>query len=150
MKRWTIKELKEASNLKFAACILSERRAPLNQYAPMAQKLGEAQNLLLRLDSYMNGWGSEALMVKDQTLDALYRDGYHSAARMIEKMVADRAQNDRERDLLNNCFAYFAEALPGSDLLRVLREKIGLTDEEISKYQMDWLMEEQGDGEAQV
>ena len=52
MKRWTIKELSETTDLKFAACILSERRAPLNPYSPLAQKLGDSKNMLLRMDGY--------------------------------------------------------------------------------------------------
>ena len=40
MKRWTIKELSETTDLKFAACILSERRAPLNPYSPWPRSWG--------------------------------------------------------------------------------------------------------------
>ena len=56
MKRWTIKELSETTDLKFAACILRERRAPLNPYSPLAQKLEDSKNMLLRMDGYLTGW----------------------------------------------------------------------------------------------
>ena len=55
MKRWTIKELSETTDLKFAACILRERRAPLNPYSPLAQKLEESKNMLLRMDTWLGG-----------------------------------------------------------------------------------------------
>lgn len=89
MKRWTIKELAEMSDLKFAACILNERRTPLNPYSPLDQKLETAKNLLLRMDGYLGGWGSGTTIPADKILEILYRDGYHSAARLIECLLAD-------------------------------------------------------------
>ena len=59
MKRWTIKELSETTDLKFAACILRERRAPLNPYSPLAQKLEDSKNMLLRMDGYLTGGEAE-------------------------------------------------------------------------------------------
>ena len=85
MKRWTIKELNETTDLKFAACILNERRAPLNPYSPLAQKLGESKNMLLRMDGYLVGWGTGVSLPPQTTIEILYRDGYTSAARQIEE-----------------------------------------------------------------
>lgn len=39
MKRWTIEDLEKTTDLKFAACILNERREGLNPYTPLSQKL---------------------------------------------------------------------------------------------------------------
>lgn len=150
MKKWTIKELDEASNLKFAACILSERRAPLNPYSPLAQKLEESKNMLLRMDGYLAGWGTGASLPPQKVVEILYRDGYHSAARLIEDLTADLGATDRERELLNACFSYLANALPKPTLRRVLRKEIYLTDQEIKKYQMEWVLEDRYDGEAEV
>ncbi len=149
-KRWTIKDLAKTSDLKFAACILNERRTPLNPYTPMAQKLEHSKNMLLRMDAYLNGWGSGTSQPTSKTLEILYRDGYHSAARLIECMAADHDRYERESALLGECFAYLAEALPRQELRRVLIKNIGLTEEEIRKYQMEWLLEDQKDGETEV
>lgn len=58
MKRWTIKEINDSSDLKFAACILNERRAHLSPYTPLALKLKKVENILLRMDAYPQVWGS--------------------------------------------------------------------------------------------
>ena len=65
-------------------------------------------------------------------------------------MLVDLKDMERERQLLDACFGYLAEALPKSNLLPVLRKEIGLTEQEIEKYQMEWLLEGKDDGEAEV
>ena len=47
MNRWTIKELNETPDFKFAALILAERRAQLNPYSPLAEKLGHVIGVLM-------------------------------------------------------------------------------------------------------
>ena len=150
MKKWTIKELAEASNLKFAACILSERRAPLNPYSPLAQKLEESKNMLLRMDGYLAGWGTGASLPPQKVVEILYRDGYHSVARLIEDLTADLGAADREHELLNSCFAYLTKALPKPTLCRGLRKEISLTEQEFKKFQIEWVPEDHYDGEAEV
>lgn len=150
MKRWTIKEMAETSDLKFAACILNERRECLNPYTPLAQKLEKAKNLLLRMDSYLGGWSSGTDLPADKTVEILYRDGYHSAARLIEDLTADLGNASRERELLNGCFGYLTELMSREELAKTLRDRIGLTDDEIRQYQMGWVMEEDEDGEAKI
>ena len=150
MKRWTIKELSETTDLKFAACILRERRAPLNPYSPLAQKLEDSKNMLLRMDGYLTWWGSGASLPPQKVVEILYRDGYHSAARLIEDLTADLGATDREHELLNACFTYLTNALPKPTLRRALRKEIGLTEQEIKKYQMEWVLEDHYDGEEEV
>ena len=43
MKRWTIEDLEKTTDLKFAACILNERREGLNPYTPLSQKLEKSE-----------------------------------------------------------------------------------------------------------
>ena len=136
--------------MKFAACILSERRAPLNPYSPLAQKLEESKNMLLRMDGYLAGWGIGASLPPQKVVEILYRDGYHSAARLIEDLTADLGAADREHELLNSCFAYLTKALPKPTLCRVLRKEIGLTEQEFKKFQIEWVPEDHYDGEAEV
>lgn len=150
MKRWTIEDLEKTTDLKFAACILNERREGLNPYTPLSQKLEKAKNLILRMDGYAEGWGGGTEASTEDILKTLYRDGYHAAARRIENMLVDLKDMERERQLLDACFGYLAEALPKSNLLPVLRKEIGLTEQEIEKYQMEWLLEGKDDGEAEV
>lgn len=150
MKRWTIEDLEKTTDLKFAACILNERREGLNPYTPLSQKLEKAKNLILRMDGYAEGWGGGTEASTEDILKTLYRDGYHAAARRIENMLVDLKDMERERQLLDACFGYLAEALPKSSLLPVLRKEIGLTEQEIEKYQMEWLLEGKDDGEAKV
>lgn len=146
MKRWTIKELNEASNLEFAACILNERRAPLNPYSPMATKLESSKNMLLRMDGYLNGWGSGVCLPMKKIVDMLFQDGYSEAARLIECLVADSERAKREHELLNNCFGYIVEVTKGSGVAKLLRGNIGLTDEEIERYEMGWALDEEKGG----
>jgi len=40
--RWSIKELKETNDLKFAICILNERASELNMYCPLYKKIRQA------------------------------------------------------------------------------------------------------------
>ena len=89
MKRWTIEDLEKTTDLKFAACILNERRESLNPYTPLSQKLDKAKNLILRMDGYAEGWGSGTEASTEDILKTLYRDGYHAAARRIENMLVD-------------------------------------------------------------
>lgn len=146
MKRWTIKELNEESNLEFAACILNERKAPLNPYSPMATKLESSKNMLLRMESYLNGWGSGVGLPAKKIVDMLFQDGYTEAARLIECMVADSERARRERELLNRCFGYIVEATSDNRVAKLLRENIGLTDEEIERYEMGWALDEEKGG----
>lgn len=150
MKRWTIREMAETSDLKFAACILNERRECLNPYTPLAQKLEKAKNLLLRMDSYLGGWSSGTDLPTDKTVEILYRDGYHSAARLIEDLTADLGNASREHELLNGCFAYLTKTIPKPTLCRVLRKEIGFTEQEFEKFQIEWMPEGHCDGEAEV
>ena len=46
MHRWTIQELAGVDDITFAMCILSEREAGLNPYAPLSQKLKRARHTL--------------------------------------------------------------------------------------------------------
>ena len=146
MKRWTIKELNEASNLEFATCILNERKAPLNPYSPMATKLENSKNMLLRMDGYLNGWGSGVGLPGRKILDMLFRDGYTEAARLIECMAADSERAKREHELLERCFGYIVEATEDDGVAKLLREIIGLTDEEIERYEMGWALDKEKEG----
>ena len=101
MKRWTIEDLEKTTDLKFAACILNERRESLNPYTPLSQKLDKAKNLILRMDGYAEGWGSGTEASTEDILKTLYRDGYHAAARRIENMLVDLKDRERERQLLD-------------------------------------------------
>ena len=53
-------------------------------------------------------------------------------------------------ELLNACFTYLTNALPKPTLRRALRKEIGLTEQEIKKYQMEWVLEDHYDGEEEV
>lgn len=146
MKRWTIKELNEASDMEFAACILNERKAPLNPYSPMAMKLEHSKNMLLRMDSYLNGWGSGVGISAKKIVDMLYQDGYTEAARLIECLATDSDRAEREHELLNNCFGYIVKTTKGDGVAKLLRDTIGLTDEEIERYEMGWALDEEKGG----
>ena len=61
MKRWTIEDLEKTTDLKFAACILNERREGLNPYTPLSQKLEKAKNLILRMDTPRDGEAARRL-----------------------------------------------------------------------------------------
>ena len=50
MKRWTIEELNQISNLEFARRILMERQKGLSCYSPLSRKLQSAINQLAELD----------------------------------------------------------------------------------------------------
>ena len=102
------------------------------------------------LDGYAEGWGSGTEASTEDILKTLYRDGYHSAARLIEDLTADLGATDREHELLNSCFTYLTNELPKPTLRRALRKEIGLTEQEIKKYQMEWVLEDHYDGEAEV
>lgn len=47
-------------------------------------------------------------------------------------------------------YAYLTNELPKPTLRRALRKEIGLTEQEIKKYQMEWVLEDHYDGEAEV
>lgn len=134
MKRWKIKELNEVSNLKFAACLLNERRACLNPYSPMAMKLESSKNMLLRMDGYLNGWGSGVEIPAERIINSLYQDGYKDAARLIEFLTADNERAKREREILNRCFGYIVAMSDEGGVDKLLCETLGLTNEEIERY----------------
>ena len=46
MKRWTMAQLAEIDDLDFAICIMNERRAKLDMYSPLAQKLAKVENTI--------------------------------------------------------------------------------------------------------
>ena len=50
MKRWTIKELNQISDLEFARRILMERQRGLSYYSPLNKKLQSAIERLAELD----------------------------------------------------------------------------------------------------
>ncbi len=50
MDRWTIKQLKEMNDVQFAMAILNERRAKVNAYSPLGQKLDKARHTLSLLN----------------------------------------------------------------------------------------------------
>ena len=104
----------------------------------------------LRMDGYLAGWGTGASLPPQKVVEILYRDGYHSAARLIADLTADLGAADREHELLNSCFAYLTKALPKPTLCRVLRKEIGLTEQEFKKFQIEWVPEDHYDGEAEV
>ena len=66
--------------------------------------------MLLRMDGYLNGWGSGVGLPGRKILDMLFQDGYTEAARLIECMVADSERAKREHELLERCFGYIVEA----------------------------------------
>ena len=103
MKRWTIKELENTSLFELASVILYERSSGLNPYSPLASKLKEAQHLMESLDlSSKNIKGDNTSIEK--TLEILYRDGYNSAAHLIEKLLIERAvmKTEEESSELSN------------------------------------------------
>ena len=150
MKRWTMKELEDTSDLEFAACILNERAAHLNPYTPLAQKLERVKSLLQRMSIYLLTSGKPETQTADKALGVLRRDGYLLAATMIENMIADRIKSWRENDLLNRCFSFLEYRLPKDELLQVLKNDIGLTDEEICEYTMSQLLEDQDNGKEKI
>lgn len=136
MKRWTIEDLEKTTDLEFAACILNERRASLNPYTPLARKLENAENRIRRMDELKKAIGK----VSPETL---YGKDYQMIVKeLFGNMPMDCKDWERDRQVLDACFAYLAEALPKSNLLPVLRKNIGLTEQEICKYQMGWLLED--------
>lgn len=50
MKRWTIKDLNEVNNIRFATLMLCERKSNLNYYSPLSIKLNEVISLLQQLE----------------------------------------------------------------------------------------------------
>lgn len=49
MARWTIKELENISDIDFAIAILNERKAGLNHYAPLANKINKVIGTLTQI-----------------------------------------------------------------------------------------------------
>lgn len=47
MDRWTIKEINETDDFRFAAAILVERRSKITPYSPLGQKLDHAIRTLI-------------------------------------------------------------------------------------------------------
>lgn len=146
MRRWTIKELDEESDLKLAACILSERRERLNPYSPLATKLKSSENLLLRMDEYLGDCGIGSGISAKRVVNTLYQDGYTDAVRLIERMVAGGERAKREHEILNRCFECIAEKTNKKELVELLRNTIGLTDEEIELYELDWTLDKENGG----
>lgn len=144
MKRWSKSELDSVSDLKFAACILNERRMELNPYSPLAKKLASAEKLIEEVDDYSKN-GTGLMISAEVVVYALYRDGYHAAAKMIESMMAQKADGARQEELLNNCFDYITEVAPRGDVAQTLRKHIGLTNDEIQRFEMGWALAEDED-----
>lgn len=90
MKRWTIKELENTSLFELASVILGKRSAGLNPYSPLASKLKEAQRLMENMDFSSKNTGVDSASV-EKTIEILYRDGYNSAAHLIEKLLVERS-----------------------------------------------------------
>lgn len=58
MKRWTIKELKEISDIEFAIIELQERKNRLsNPYSPLAEKINQVIATLIKLEYDKNKEG---------------------------------------------------------------------------------------------
>lgn len=145
MERWTKSELEGTSDLKFASCILNERRNSLNPYSPLATKLASAARLIEEVDDYSrNGTGLK--LSAEEIVHILYRDGYHCAAKLIESMMAKMTADTRQKELLDNCVNYITEVVPRGEAAQTLRHTIGLTDDEIRQYEMGWAIEEDGGG----
>lgn len=146
MKRWTKSELEGMSDLKFAFCILNERRNNLNPYSPLAKKLASAARLIEEMDDYSR-YGTGLMLSAEEIVHALYRDGYHCAAKLIKSMMAKMTADTRRKELLDNCFNYITETASRGEVAQTLRHAIGLTDDEIRQYEMGWAIEEDGGGE---
>lgn len=145
MERWTKSELESMSDLKFASCILNERKRNLNPYSPLAKKLASATRFIEEVDDYsINGTGLK--LSAEEIVHILYRDGYHCAAKLIESMIGKMTADARQKELLGNCFDYITEVVPREGAAQTLRHTIGLTDDEIRRYEMGWAIEEDGDG----
>lgn len=58
MKRWTIKELKEISDIEFVIIELQERKNRLsNPYSPLAEKINQVIATLIKLEYDKNKEG---------------------------------------------------------------------------------------------
>lgn len=51
MDRWTIKELENTNDLRFAQLILAERRAKVCPYSPLGQKLAHVIGVLSDMEA---------------------------------------------------------------------------------------------------
>lgn len=90
MKRWTIGELENTSLFELASVILGERSSRLNPYSPLASRLKEAQRLMENMDFISKNTGVDSASA-EKTIEILYRDGYNSAAHLIEKLLIEKA-----------------------------------------------------------
>ena len=103
MKRWTNKELAEINDFYFAQAILNERKAGLNPYTPLAQKLAKA--------------AKECEDLGNKCLGGTCTH-FASPARMM--------------DICNAALTQLAEEYSGSELYNILSDTLEMTDEEIS------------------
>jgi hypothetical protein len=120
--RWTIKELNGLDIFTFAMCILSERRATLNQEAPLAKKLKCAHDRLEELrdicrenENYADGLISakEAIYRHAQheyllgDLETHMDDDSYESADCLEKYGLTREQVMADKELMSRIVELF-------------------------------------------
>ena len=90
--KWSDEKLDDMSSLEFAARILNEQKEKLAPSTRFYRKLDDAADFILEIDKYSQEIPDTGFSV-EKTVELLYRDGYHSAARLLEKMLAEIAAN---------------------------------------------------------
>lgn len=94
--RWTMKELKEATDEQFLLSLVNERLSGLNPYSPLARRLQEVKKrfaghtVILRYPDYMNEDGNETYTEYSES------DDLHMAIAAVQQKAMDANTEDGE------------------------------------------------------